>query len=134
MKSGGTAKHTFDKQSFVLSRSCVYFFNQKDNYHVEVYEAGCAFPAHLTIYEEIETDSFCIPIKKTNEFLTEIRIKHACFLIDIYHDELSLAEISERCGYLDYIYFSKKFKSIMDVSPREYKKERYNSREGSMFY
>ena len=60
--------------------------------------------------------------KTPHEFLTEIRIKHACFLIDVYHDELSLTEISERCGYLDYIYFSKKFKSIMGVSPREYKK------------
>ena len=56
-----------------------------------------------------------------NEFLTDIRIKHACFLIDVYHNELSLTEISERCGYLDYIYFSKKFKSLMGVSPREYK-------------
>ena len=60
--------------------------------------------------------------KTPNEFLTEIRIKHACFLIGMYHDELSLSEISERCGYLDYIYFSKKFKAIMGMSPREYKK------------
>ena len=59
--------------------------------------------------------------KTPNEFLTDIRIKHACFLIDVYHNELSLTEISERCGYLDYIYFSKKFKSLMGVSPREYK-------------
>ena len=59
--------------------------------------------------------------KTPNEFLTDVRIKHACFLINIYHNELSLAEISERCGYLDYIYFSKKFKSVMGMSPREYK-------------
>ena len=32
--------------------------------------------------------------KTPNEFLTGIRIKHACFLIGIYHDELSLSEIS----------------------------------------
>lgn len=62
--------------------------------------------------------------KKTpNKFLTEIRIKHACFLIDIYHNELSLTEISERCGYLDYVYFSKKFKSVMGMSPREYRSQ-----------
>ena len=60
--------------------------------------------------------------KTPNEFLTDIRIKHACFLIDIYRNKLSLTEISEQCGYLDYIYFSKKFKSIMGVSPREYQK------------
>ena len=62
--------------------------------------------------------------KKTpNAFLTEIRIKHACFLIDVYHDELSLNEISESCGYLDYVYFSKKFKSVMGMSPREYRNQ-----------
>lgn len=60
--------------------------------------------------------------KTPHEFLTDIRIKHACFLMDIYNNKLSLNEISERCGYLDYVYFSKKFKSIIGVSPREYKK------------
>ena len=59
--------------------------------------------------------------KTPNEFLTDIRIKHACFLIDIYKNKISLSEISERCGYLDYIYFSKSFKSVMGMSPREYR-------------
>ena len=61
--------------------------------------------------------------KTPNEFLTEIRIKHACFLIDIYKNKISLSEISERCGYLDYIYFSKRFKSVMGMSPREYRNQ-----------
>jgi len=61
--------------------------------------------------------------KTPNEFLTDIRIKHACFLIDIYKNTLSLLEISERCGYLDYIYFSKRFKSVMGMSPREYRNQ-----------
>ena len=59
--------------------------------------------------------------KTPNEFLTEIRIKHACYLIDIHQDNLSLSEIAEKCGYLDYVYFSKKFKSVMGLSPREYR-------------
>ena len=59
--------------------------------------------------------------KTPNEFLTDIRIKHACFLIDIYHNELTLSEISECCGYLDYTYFSKRFKSVMGISPRKYR-------------
>ena len=40
---------------------------------------------------------------------------------DIYQDNLSLSEIAEKCGYLDYVYFSKKFKSVMGLSPREYR-------------
>ena len=62
--------------------------------------------------------------KTPNVFLTEIRIKHACFLIDVYGDSLSLSQIAEQCGYLDYIYFSKKFKEIMNISPRKYKQTR----------
>ena len=58
--------------------------------------------------------------KTPHQFLTEVRIKHACFLMDVYRDELSLSQISAQCGYLDYVYFSKKFKSVMGISPREY--------------
>ena len=56
------------------------------------------------------------------EFLTARRIKHACYLIEVYGKTLSLSAIAEACGYTDYIYFSKKFKEYVGVSPREYKK------------
>lgn len=58
--------------------------------------------------------------KTPNGFLTDIRIKHACFLIDIYKNATPLTEIAEKCGYTDYTYFSKKFKSVMGMSPRKY--------------
>ena len=61
--------------------------------------------------------------KTPNAFLTEIRIKHACFLIDVYHHELPLSEISESCGYLDYVYFSKRFKSVVGMSPSAYRNQ-----------
>lgn len=56
------------------------------------------------------------------EFLTEIRIKHACFLIDTSKDTSSMAKIAEQCGFTDYVYFSKKFKSLVGISPSDYKK------------
>ena len=59
--------------------------------------------------------------KTPNGFLTDIRIKHAAFLIEIYANTLSLQQIAEQCGYADYVYFSKTFKSILGVSPKEYK-------------
>ncbi|MBR5519373.1 MAG: helix-turn-helix domain-containing protein [Clostridia bacterium] len=58
--------------------------------------------------------------KTPTEYLTAIRMKHACYLLDIYKQKLSLAEIGEKCGYLDYVYFSKKFKEYVGVSPRTY--------------
>jgi len=54
------------------------------------------------------------------EFLTELRINHACYLIEIYKDSLPLSEIAEKCGYTDYIYFSRKFKMLMGMSPKNY--------------
>jgi len=53
-------------------------------------------------------------------FLTEIRISHACFLIKTFGSSLSLAAISEECGYNDYVYFSRRFKHITGMSPRKY--------------
>lgn len=60
--------------------------------------------------------------KTPSEFLNEQRINHACFLINIYGNTISLAAISEKCGYTDYVYFSKRFKMITGMTPRQYKK------------
>ena len=56
------------------------------------------------------------------EFLTELRINHACYLIDIYKNSISLIEIAEKCGYTDYVYFSRRFKHVMGMSPKSYMK------------
>ena len=55
------------------------------------------------------------------EFLTGIRISHACYLIDVYKNTHSLTEISEKCGFCDYVYFSRRFRQIVGVSPQKYK-------------
>lgn len=59
--------------------------------------------------------------KTPKQFLKDMRIKHACYMIEIYAKKMSLARIGEQCGYPDYIYFSKKFKEVMGISPSEYK-------------
>lgn len=57
------------------------------------------------------------------EFLTSVRIRHACYLIDIYRNSLSLAQIAEKCGFTDYVYFSRRFKQVIGVSPQKYKSQ-----------
>ena len=57
------------------------------------------------------------------EFLTKVRISHACFLIDRYKNNLTLAEVAEKCGYTDYVYFSRRFKQMTGMSPRMYMNE-----------
>ncbi len=56
------------------------------------------------------------------EFLTEMRINHACYLIDIYKESVPLTEIAEKCGFADYMYFSRRFKQLMGMSPKNYMK------------
>lgn len=58
--------------------------------------------------------------KTPGRFLTETRIKHACYMMETYGRALTLNEIAEKCGYTDYIYFSKRFKEITGSSPRNY--------------
>ena len=58
--------------------------------------------------------------KTPTDFLTQIRINHACYMIDTYKNTLSLSEIAEKCGYTDYVYFSRRFKQITKTSPRKY--------------
>ena len=70
IKLCGSALHTFADKSFVLYGNCIYFFNQRDDYDVEVYESGTAYSVHFTTYEEIDTPSFCIPIEQPDEFLS----------------------------------------------------------------
>lgn len=56
--------------------------------------------------------------KSPTAFLTETRISHACLLIDMYKNSISLAKIAEKCGFTDYVYFSRCFKKITGMSPR----------------
>ena len=58
--------------------------------------------------------------KTPGRFLRETRIEHACFMIDLYGGVLPMSEIAEKCGYTDYVYFSRSFKEIKGLSPREY--------------
>ena len=55
-------------------------------------------------------------------FLTSIRMKMAAGMLK--ETEAPLKEIAAICGYPDYFYFSKTFKSYYGIPPTEYKRER----------
>lgn len=59
-----------------------------------------------------------------HNFLERLRIDRACYLIEVFGGVLSLSEIAERCGFDDYIYFSKTFKKRVGVSPCAYRAAR----------
>jgi len=64
----GSAYHNLKYKDFVLSGNCVYFFNQKDDYDVEVLKKGEAFSIHFTTYEDIDEESFCLQLRDVTEF------------------------------------------------------------------
>ncbi|MEQ8419615.1 MAG: AraC family transcriptional regulator [Arenibacter algicola] len=73
-------------------------------------------------------NSFCRYFKKrTNktffQFLIEIRIENACKLITNSPD-LSIAMISEQCGFGTIANFNRKFKEIKGLTPTDYRRQR----------
>ena len=52
-------------------------------------------------------------------YFLELKIKHACELID--RTQLTIKEVSNRLGYDDPYYFSRLFKKIMGISPKQYR-------------
>lgn len=60
--------------------------------------------------------------KTPTEFLTLLRINNACRLIELYKNNLSLSQIAERSGFLDYAYFSKIFKRHTGETPLSYRR------------
>jgi len=59
--------------------------------------------------------------KPFTDFLTEVRISHACKLL--HESELNISEVSYECGFFTLSNFNKLFKERMKKTPNEYRKE-----------
>ena len=67
----GNAEHFFADRKFLLDENSIYFFNQKEDYRVEVGEKGSCFSVHFTTVAPISAKSFRIKIKD-NSTVTRI--------------------------------------------------------------
>ncbi len=54
-------------------------------------------------------------------YLTSLRMDHACSLLR--STSMSIMEVSQQVGFNDYSNFSKRFKSIVGMSPRDYRRQ-----------
>ena len=54
------------------------------------------------------------------EYLTSVRMNNAKTMLRIFKD-VSIQEIATKCGYFDAAYFTRCFKRIVGMSPREYR-------------
>ncbi len=58
------------------------------------------------------------------KYLTNIRMKNAKTMLELYGNDMSIGEVAERCGIIDQSIFSRIFKKHFGVSPTEYKTNR----------
>lgn len=54
------------------------------------------------------------------EMLNRLRIQNACRIMEIYSRHLNITEIAEKVGFSSPAYFSRVFKKVMGLSPRQY--------------
>ncbi len=59
--------------------------------------------------------------KSPKEYLTDFRIKQACYLLE--HSDLSVTAIANSVGFDNGLYFSKAFHKAKEVSPSDYRKD-----------
>lgn len=59
----GRAEHFFADHQFTLEENCLYFFNQEEDYNVEIKEKGICFSVHFTTFAPVKAKSFHIKIK-----------------------------------------------------------------------
>jgi AraC-like DNA-binding protein len=66
--------------------------------------------------------------KSFSDFLTDVRISHACKLL--HETDLNISEVSYDCGFFTLSNFNKLFKERMNMTPVQYRKEFLNTFAG----
>ena len=111
-------------------------FYQSDKYETERLNIVCSYTManysqpitleQIAAISNLTATSFCRYFKlMTNktyyDFLTEIRISHAChFLIE---DKITIDQIADKCGFYNISNFYRQFKKMIGVTPLTYKRE-----------
>lgn len=103
----GNAEHFFADHRFTLDENCIYFFNQKEDYNVEVAEKGLSFSVHFTTYEPIEAKSFCIKIKDNSAIVRILNSIEHQFINSGGCTAKCLSELYKLFGSFEDIYFKK---------------------------
>jgi AraC-like DNA-binding protein len=111
-------------------------FYQSNKYETERLNVVCSYTManysqpisleQIAGISNLTVTSFCryfklITNKTYYDFLTEIRISHAChFLIE---DKMSVDQIADKCGFYNISNFYRQFKKVIGVTPLTYKRE-----------
>ena len=56
------------------------------------------------------------PLSQLQQFQTALE-----YIENHYSENITLSQVAEQCGYTDYVYFSRRFRQITGLSPRQWK-------------
>lgn len=105
-------QHIEDRINDVYSYTIKNFY--KKIHTKEIASIACLSEHSFCRYFKIKTG------KTYTNFLHEIRIKHACKLLT--ESNLSIAQITNECGFINFANFFRYFKQLTGKTPAEYKK------------
>ena len=117
------AKHILlEKILFPVTNECVertiYYINQNLSEPLSIKKLSTAVGYSTSeIYKSFHKYHHCT----VGEYMTKARIEHSIMLL--FETDLSIEEISVKCGFSSAPYFSKKFKEINGISPLKFKKQ-----------
>ncbi len=79
----GNMYHEMAAGDITLTENCLFFFNQKDDFHAVVRELGESYTIHFTTWEPVETESFAVKIPNPGEAISILEeIERALRLCD----------------------------------------------------
>ena len=117
------AKHLLlEKILFPVTNECVertiYYINQNLSEPISIKKLSAAVGYSTSeIYKSFHKYHHCT----VGDYLTKARIEYSTVLL--FETDLSIEEISVKCGFSSAPYFSKKFKEINGISPLKFKKQ-----------
>lgn len=111
-------ERTFEKGTFTKDqqRGRRIFDFIKENYGRDINTAEVAEISNLT------TPAFCNYFKKNfgvtfTDFLNQFRVNQACLLLT---ENQNISEVAFQCGFNSLSYFSRTFKQVKNLSPKEF--------------
>lgn len=107
IQMSGSVLHNFENKQITLSEGCVFFFNQRESYTAEVSKIGKSFSVHFTTEEEIDTESFCMPISNMSNLLSVLEKIKSTY--EIRNELMTLSLLYKFCGEMQRIRTKKYF-------------------------
>ncbi len=104
------------KDSVVMN--CIEYMNDNISENITAEQlCNMAFCSGATLRRDFEALLGMSPL----QYLQQLRLQKAIELLQC--TDMALCDVAQQCGYYDSAHFSKKFRSHMGLSPKEYRKK-----------